>query len=85
MTGSINYFGSAQSDLIARDFTYEETKRFTITKEILWDSETATDFEVNKKEVEFIELYQSNNPSIGYNRWPTYRDNKRKCRLYNKL
>jgi len=77
LTGSINYFGSAQSDLIAQDFTYEETKRFTITKEILWDSETATDFEVNKKEVEFIELYQSINPSIGYNRWPTYRGNKR--------
>lgn len=77
LTGSINYFGSAQSDLIARDFTYEETKRFTITKEILWDSETATDFEVNKKEVEFIVLYQSNNPSIGYNRWPAYRVNER--------
>ena len=72
LTGSISYFGSAQSDLISQDFTYEETKHFTITKEILWDSETATDYEVNKKEVEFILVYQSNNPEIGYNRWPKY-------------
>ncbi|QNK40144.1 GIY-YIG nuclease family protein [Caproicibacter fermentans] len=74
LTGSINYFGSANSDLVSRDFTYEEAKTFTITKEILWDSETATDAEVNKKEVEYIQLYNSNNPLIGYNRWPKFRE-----------
>lgn len=69
LTGSINYFGSASSEIIASDFSYEETRRFTITKIVLWESNTATDTEVNKKEVEFIQLYHSNNPSIGYNRW----------------
>lgn len=74
LTGSINYYGSANSDLVSQDFTYEETKKFTITKEILWDSETATDTEVNKKEVEYIQLYCSNNPLIGYNRWPKFKE-----------
>ena len=53
-TDSINYFGSADSDLIAKDFPREQRRRFTITKEILWESETATKAEVAQKEVEFI-------------------------------
>lgn len=61
LTGIINYFESANSKLIQRDFTYEEANNFKIIKEILWDSETATDKEVNEKEVEFIWLYKSNN------------------------
>lgn len=54
LTDSINYFGSANSKLIAKDFTREERRDFTIRKEILWESETATDKEVNIKEVEYI-------------------------------
>lgn len=73
LTDSINYFGSANNDLIEKDFTREEKKDFTIRKEILWESEIATDKEVNKKEIELITLYQSNNPSIGYNRWPKFK------------
>ena len=73
LTDNINYFGSANSDLIEKDFTREEKKDFTIRKEIIWESETATDEEVNKKEIEFIRLYQSNNPIIGYNRFPKYK------------
>jgi hypothetical protein len=67
---SINYFGSADRKLIEKDFTWEQRRDFTIRKELLWESETATDQEVNIKEVEFIKLYQSNNPEIGYNQWP---------------
>lgn len=74
LTDSINYFGSANNDLIEKDFTREEKKDFTIRKEILWESEIATDKEVNKKEIELITLYQSNNPSIGYNRWPKFKE-----------
>ncbi len=70
LTDSINYFGSASSKLIAKDFTREQRKDFTIRKEILWESEAATDEEVNSKEVEFIRHYHSNNPSVGYNQWP---------------
>lgn len=72
LTGTLNYFGSANSKLIERDFTPEQMRDFTIRKQILWDSETATDKEVNLKEVEFIKELQSNNPDIGYNQWPKF-------------
>lgn len=70
LTDSINYFGSASSRLIAKDFTREQRMDFIIRKEILWESETAADKEVNAKEVELIRFYNSNNPSVGYNQWP---------------
>lgn len=70
LTDSINYFGSANSDLIAQDFTREERYDFTIRKEIIWESSVATDYEVNKKEVELIHKLKSNIPEIGYNQWP---------------
>ncbi|MFC2106441.1 GIY-YIG nuclease family protein [Candidatus Bipolaricaulota bacterium] len=69
-TNSINYFGSASSELIAEDFTREQRRDFTIRKEILWESETASHSEVSQKEVEFIRKFRSNDPAIGYNRWP---------------
>lgn len=69
-TNSINYFGSASSAIIAQDFTREQRQDFTIRREILWESQTATDEEVTRKEVEFITALRSNDPSIGYNRWP---------------
>ena len=43
LTDSINYFGSASNSLIEMDFTREQKRNFTIRKEILWESETATD------------------------------------------
>jgi hypothetical protein len=70
LTDSINYFGSASSSLIAHDFTRAQRQDFTIRKQILWESETATDKEVNQKEVEYIIALKSNNPAIGYNQWP---------------
>lgn len=73
LTNSANYFGSANSELIASDFKPEELKDFLIRKEIIWESETASDEIVNKKEVELIRLYNANNPEFGYNRWPKYR------------
>jgi hypothetical protein len=72
VTDSINYFGSADADLIAQDFTREERRDFTIRREILWESETASDEEVSQKEVELIRLHGSNDPSVGYNRWPKF-------------
>jgi hypothetical protein len=73
LTGSVNYFGSADSELIAQDFSSEERRDFTIRKEILWESESASDMEVNRKEVELIMKFRSNNPAIGYNRWPKFK------------
>jgi hypothetical protein len=72
VTDSINYFGSASSELIAQDFTREERRDFTIRKEILWESETASKEEVNQKELEYIRKYESNNPATGYNQWPKF-------------
>lgn len=73
ITDSINYFGSASSELIAKDFTQEQRRDFTIRKEILWESESATDTEVNQKEIELISKLRSNDPAIGYNQWPKFK------------
>jgi hypothetical protein len=71
-TDSINYFGSASSDFIAKDFTREERRSFTITRDILWESETASHSEVSQKEIELIKRYQSNDPAVGYNQSPKF-------------
>jgi hypothetical protein len=70
LTDSINYFGSAKSELIARDFTREQRRDFTIRRQILWESETASDGEVSQREVEYIRQHKSNDPAVGYNQWP---------------
>lgn len=70
LTNTLTYFGSVNSAIVAKDFSCEERRDFTIRKEILWESEEATDKEVNQKEIEFIKLYESNNPLVGYNQWP---------------
>ncbi len=70
LTDCINYFGSANGDLIAADFTREQRRDFIIRKEVLWESEAASDAEVNQKEVEYIVALRSNDPVVGYNRWP---------------
>jgi len=74
LTGTLNYFGSANSELIEKDFTPKQKRDFTIRKEILWECENCTNKEVNEKEIKFIKLYQSNNPKIGYNRLPKYKE-----------
>jgi len=73
LTGSANYFGSADGRLIERDFTEEQRRDFSIRKEILWESATASDQEVNLKEVEFIRSLKSNDPTSGYNQWPKFK------------
>jgi hypothetical protein len=73
LTNSINYFGSANSKLIEKDFTWEQRRDFTIRREIIWESETASDQEVNLKEIEFIRLLKSNDPTIGYNQFPKFK------------
>lgn len=71
LTDSINYFGSASSEYIAKDFTRQQRRDMTIRKEILLESEDTK--EINKREPEFIIQYESNNPSIGYNQWPKFK------------
>lgn len=71
LTDSINYFGSANSELIAKDFTRKERQDFKIRKEILLESEDEK--EINQREPKFILEFQSNDPTIGYNRWPKFK------------
>ena len=42
LTGSLGYFGSPNSRVMARDFTAEQQRDLVIRKEILWESETAS-------------------------------------------
>jgi hypothetical protein len=72
LTDNINYFGTADSKIVAKDFTREQRQDFTIRKQILWESETASDGEVNAMEVKFIRDLKANDPSIGYNQWPKF-------------
>ena len=73
LTGTLNYFGSANSKLIEKDFSPQEQQDFTIRKQILWHANSASDTEVNAKEVELIRELRSNDPDIGYNQWPKAR------------
>ncbi|MFB2728714.1 GIY-YIG nuclease family protein [Shewanella mangrovisoli] len=70
LTNSVNYWGSANSDLIAKDFSFEERMDMSIRREIIFFSDNAD--EVNKKEAQLIREFESNNPAIGYNQWPKY-------------
>ena len=72
LTNSINYFGSANSEIIAKDITREERQNFTIKREILMESMDGS--EINKAESKFILEYRSNNPEIGYNQWPKFKE-----------
>ena len=47
-------------------------RNFTIRKEVLYESDSKE--EINKIESKFILEYQSNNPKIGYNQWPKFKE-----------
>lgn len=72
LTDSINYFGSANNDLIEKDFSREQKRNFVIRKEIIHESETMTDSEISKIEADLIRKHRSNDPKIGYNQWPKF-------------
>lgn len=71
LTNSINYWGSASSDLIARNFTPEERMDMIIRREIIFMSNDASD--TNRIESMLIREHQSNNPDVGYNQWPRFK------------
>lgn len=73
--GSYRYMGSPSIDVVNADFEQlpeHQRKDYTIRKQILWESDSCTDREFAEMEVQFIRENQSNNPAIGYNRWPKY-------------
>ena len=72
---NVVYFGSPSrktKDRIAADLAYCRLD-LTARKEILWESDTATDAEARVKEIEFIRALGANNPEVGYNMTPRYR------------
>ena len=76
-TNTLTYFGSVDSRLIEQDFTPEQRRDFTVRKEILWESETASQSEATRVEVECIRALRANDPEVGYTRWPRVRQDPR--------
>lgn len=73
--GSARYFGSPQMEIINEDFAKlpkEKQLDYTIRKQILFESEDISESELSKREIQFIRHYQSNDPAIGYNRFPKF-------------
>lgn len=83
LTDNPNYFGSASNELIRQDFTREELRDFTIRKETLWESQSATNPEVLHVEGEFIRKLRSNDPAISYNH--THRPRRQRLVTTNEL
>jgi hypothetical protein len=72
LTGTTTYFGSPSAkERIAADLA-EYRLDLTVRKQILWESDTATDAEVRAMEVEFIREQGSNDPALGYNLTPRF-------------
>lgn len=77
-TDDINYFGSADSFTIAKDFSEEERRVFTITKQILCRQQDISIKGLNALERNYILAYGSADPKIGYNR--THQQARKHCR-----
>ena len=73
LTDDICYFGSANAEIVALDFTRKQRKDFTVRRQILWESATASDSEVLQKEIKYIQALRSNDAAIGYNRRPKFK------------
>jgi hypothetical protein len=81
-TGSYaTYFGEwdkERGERIEKEHPLEQTKVFTIRKDILWSSETAFPSkpipteELTQKKNKFIEKFDASNPEKGYNLIPKY-------------
>ena len=74
--GSARYMGSPCMELVNSDFEKlpaEQRRNYSLHKEILWESATASESELAAKEIEFIRIHRANDPLIGYNRWPKLR------------
>jgi hypothetical protein len=72
LTDTISFFGHIDPELIAKDLSREQRRDFRIRKEILWESETASDEEVNSVEQAYIRTLGANDPSMGYNQSPKF-------------
>lgn len=51
-----------------------QRRDFTIRRQIIWESDTASDTEVSQTEVDLIRQHRANDPPIGYNKWPRFKE-----------
>jgi hypothetical protein len=74
LTGTLTYFGSPSANAKERIVADLDPQRLdlTVRKEILWESETASDAEVRAMEIKLILETGANNPAIGYNLTPRW-------------
>ena len=72
LTGSLLYVGSPSNvEQIAADLDPHRLE-LTLRKEILWESETATDAEVRAMEMKLIQENGAQDPAVGYNLTPRW-------------
>jgi len=71
LTNTLTYFGSVNSELVAKDFSEEQMRDFSVRKQIIFESDSAE--EINKIESQLIIEHGANNPEIGYNKWPKFK------------
>ena len=64
--------GRREGRIIGGNGSSEAHPSFAILREVLWESDTASDEESNAKEIELILQHRSNDPAVGYNLWPTF-------------
>ena len=73
-TDTIDYVGSANSKLIAQDFTREQRRDFSIRKEIIEEFPDDTDNGViYRREIALMREHGANDPLMGYNRNPRFK------------
>lgn len=68
LSGTLTYFGSFDPLSVKADYVNIRISNFTLKKEILWESETADESELSRREAQYIAIFGSTNPRIGYNR-----------------
>ncbi|MEK9940083.1 MAG: GIY-YIG nuclease family protein [Methylotenera sp.] len=72
LTNSLTYFGSVNSELVAKDFSEDQMRDFSVRKQIIFESESTE--EINKIESQLIVEHGANNPENCYNKWPKFKD-----------
>lgn len=78
--GSYRYFGSPDIETVNADFlslSEEHRRDYTVRKQILWESDDATEEELSAIEIRMIREHRSNDPQIGYNRFPPLKGSER--------
>jgi hypothetical protein len=85
LTGTLTYFGSPSMKAKERIVADLDAHPLDLTarKQILWESDTATDTEVRAMELRLIRGTGANDPAISYNLSPRWSSNRSTNRTYD--